>query len=388
MPKQFYDVINCTNCGEPNVETQTICPKCGFDFYKKELTKKCDSCGENIPEISQICPECGFNFPLKQKIEEVLKEIAKFNEFFRLKLINRGQYQDEVMKIIHGKLEAFQSFSFIESKEILTAFKRLSNRGIINVETYNIISDSVLKKIDRNIPDQNPTNKTPLVKNVFSSESSWDDRTLCIDESCIGVIGPDGKCKECGKAFDLKPENQSWYQIKDLDKFSKERTNVSHQTENTVLHFISTDNPNLVGVGGWLLLLCIQLTILTPLYTFFYIINSYDVAKPYLVSIPEFKSFVDFYNFIDVGFVIFSIYAGYSLWKRRYNAVKIAKIFLIAQLVYLVVIWIDFYNSEFPNVIKIRIYEELGSQTFRSVIVFIVWFSYLTLSKRVKATYL
>ena len=29
----------------------------------------------------------------------------------------------------------------------------------------------------------------------------WENRTLCVDESCIGVIGPDGKCKECGKPF-------------------------------------------------------------------------------------------------------------------------------------------------------------------------------------------
>jgi len=27
----------------------------------------------------------------------------------------------------------------------------------------------------------------------------WEDRVLCSDGNCIGVIGPDGKCKECGK---------------------------------------------------------------------------------------------------------------------------------------------------------------------------------------------
>jgi hypothetical protein len=32
-----------------------------------------------------------------------------------------------------------------------------------------------------------------------SHEVSWEDRRLCSDESCIGVIGPDGRCKECGK---------------------------------------------------------------------------------------------------------------------------------------------------------------------------------------------
>lgn len=31
------------------------------------------------------------------------------------------------------------------------------------------------------------------------SDDSWETRTLCIDESCIGVVGTDGRCKECGK---------------------------------------------------------------------------------------------------------------------------------------------------------------------------------------------
>ena len=33
------------------------------------------------------------------------------------------------------------------------------------------------------------------------SDIDWENRTLCSDESCIGVIGPDGTCKECGKPF-------------------------------------------------------------------------------------------------------------------------------------------------------------------------------------------
>lgn len=34
------------------------------------------------------------------------------------------------------------------------------------------------------------------------SDIEWENRTLCSDESCIGVIGPDGRCKECGKPYD------------------------------------------------------------------------------------------------------------------------------------------------------------------------------------------
>ena len=39
-----------------------------------------------------------------------------------------------------------------------------------------------------------PPAKTPR-------DIEWSQRTLCSDESCIGVIGPDGNCKECGKAY-------------------------------------------------------------------------------------------------------------------------------------------------------------------------------------------
>ena len=38
------------------------------------------------------------------------------------------------------------------------------------------------------------------------SDVEWEQRTLCSDESCIGVIGPDGRCKECGLPYES--ENQ------------------------------------------------------------------------------------------------------------------------------------------------------------------------------------
>jgi hypothetical protein len=34
-----------------------------------------------------------------------------------------------------------------------------------------------------------------------AKQDNWENRTLCSDESCIGVIGPDGRCKECGKVY-------------------------------------------------------------------------------------------------------------------------------------------------------------------------------------------
>ena len=34
-----------------------------------------------------------------------------------------------------------------------------------------------------------------------AADEDWDSRVLCSDESCIGVIGPDGRCRECGRPY-------------------------------------------------------------------------------------------------------------------------------------------------------------------------------------------
>jgi hypothetical protein len=39
-------------------------------------------------------------------------------------------------------------------------------------------------------------------ENKSQADLEWEQRTLCRDESCIGVIGPDGRCKECGLPFE------------------------------------------------------------------------------------------------------------------------------------------------------------------------------------------
>jgi hypothetical protein len=34
---------------------------------------------------------------------------------------------------------------------------------------------------------------------MMAAKVEWDDRQLCSDGGCVGVIGPDGVCKACGK---------------------------------------------------------------------------------------------------------------------------------------------------------------------------------------------
>ncbi len=36
------------------------------------------------------------------------------------------------------------------------------------------------------------------------ADIEWENRRLCSDDNCIGVIGPDGRCKECGKPYEVE----------------------------------------------------------------------------------------------------------------------------------------------------------------------------------------
>ena len=45
-------------------------------------------------------------------------------------------------------------------------------------------------------------------ENKSQIDIEWEQRKLCIDESCIGVIGPDGRCKECGLLFEEGPSHE------------------------------------------------------------------------------------------------------------------------------------------------------------------------------------
>lgn len=47
--------------------------------------------------------------------------------------------------------------------------------------------------------------------NLFNDQDTtegddWEERILCGDGECIGVIGPDGRCKQCGKSFEKAKE--------------------------------------------------------------------------------------------------------------------------------------------------------------------------------------
>lgn len=81
----------------------------------------------------------------------------------------------------------------------------------------------------------------------------WQNRRLCRDESCIGVIGADGRCKECGKPYASdtpSPEagftdDQTMEQESDVDE-SMKLTPVDNEWENRKL----CSDESCIGVIG------------------------------------------------------------------------------------------------------------------------------------------
>ncbi len=60
---------------------------------------------------------------------------------------------------------------------------------------------------DNSLEEEHPSDEEDISHNTAGlnemdespADNDWEKRILCSDGNCIGVIGPDGKCKECGK---------------------------------------------------------------------------------------------------------------------------------------------------------------------------------------------
>ena len=71
-------------------------------------------------------------------------------------------------------------------------------------ELFTVHDDAVDDSLDDSpaalpITEDNddPADDAEISSGAF--DDTWENRTLCVDESCIGIVGPDGRCKECGE---------------------------------------------------------------------------------------------------------------------------------------------------------------------------------------------
>jgi hypothetical protein len=141
------------------------------------------------------------------------------------------------------------------------------------------------------------------------------------------------------------------------------------------------------SVGGWLLLLCIALTIGSPIRTLYNLFTGYEPSSMLFEDYPDFKTIYYIDLCLSTLLMALSIRAGIALWKIWPGAVKIAKNYLWIFLGYSIISSILPFMAGLPNEANEIMIPEILKAGMQSVIYFIIWYWYLMVSKRVKATY-
>jgi uncharacterized protein DUF2569 len=145
--------------------------------------------------------------------------------------------------------------------------------------------------------------------------------------------------------------------------------------------------PEYKGVGGWLLLLCLGLTVFTPLLTIGSLATTYRSSLEYFVQFPGLLVVTVIDTIFSLGLMAFGFYAGIGLWSIRPGAVKMARRFLLCTLGYQAIAAILPFMAGLPPETTAEMTGQIARDVLRSVIYFAIWYSYLDRSRRVAATY-
>ncbi len=66
----------------------------------------------------------------------------------------------------------------------------------------DVSSAGVSEQVNPSEDDNASSDAGALGAEADNLDDDWERRTLCSDEACIGTVGPDGLCKECGKPYE------------------------------------------------------------------------------------------------------------------------------------------------------------------------------------------
>lgn len=143
------------------------------------------------------------------------------------------------------------------------------------------------------------------------------------------------------------------------------------------------------GVGGWLLLFCVGLTILGPLFSIGQTRINWIEAQPTLDQFPTLKNAVIWETTCLIALYIYGFIVGCMIWSGNPNGRNIAKKFLLIR-------FIGFVGVEFVTVIImgdlpievcVSVIGGISGAVFREAIYFSIWWFYFKKSKRVRNTY-
>jgi len=146
------------------------------------------------------------------------------------------------------------------------------------------------------------------------------------------------------------------------------------------------NQPN--GIGGWLALYVVGLIIIIPIFSMINLVQSLEYMGLFKEAFP--KSYPLFVIDLLMGFCIigFSITVGLFIVTEKYYAIVYAKLFIITFTIFILLEPVLLTAG--PDISKVYsnlIWDEAETSFVRQITYFIVWFSYLSVSKRVKNTF-
>lgn len=139
------------------------------------------------------------------------------------------------------------------------------------------------------------------------------------------------------------------------------------------------------GVRGWLLLLCISLTILDPAAIVLGVFGALSLAD--FERHPEMQRFLIISGGCRLALAAFSIYSGTALWKLQPDAPSSAKRYFQAVSIY------SAFALLLPGIVGLpdELHREMAGASLVSSMVTLcyaaAWYVYLVKSRRVNATF-
>jgi hypothetical protein len=134
--------------------------------------------------------------------------------------------------------------------------------------------------------------------------------------------------------------------------------------------------------GGWLAFFCILQIFVQPIV----LLVSCAVDASAFGYNSDLDSFLNLEILGRVGIGVFGVIAGIQLWRLRPGAVRVAKAYLVTTLAWSIleaVLAFGMLEGSYQEAVRTQeILEVVGT-----LIPFVIWFSYFSVSKRVKATF-